>query len=72
MVKRQIEGPNDDEILRIRYPQKVDETRNPMKLKSNNLDLRSGRNLYFKISKNSNPNLGEMKNNSISRMKLPI
>ena len=70
MVKRQIEGSNDDEILGIRYPQKFDETRNLMKLKLNDLALRSGRNPCFKISKNVHPNLGEMKNNSISKMKL--
>ena len=43
-----------------------------MKPKLNNLDLRSGRNPYFKISKNLHPNLGETKNNSISKMKLLI
>ena len=30
-----------------------------MKLKSNDLDLRLGRNSYFKISKKFAPNLGE-------------
>ena len=51
LVKRQIERSNIDEILRIRYPQKADETRNPMKPKSNDLDLRSWRNQYLKIRK---------------------
>ena len=43
-----------------------------MKLKSNDLDLRSGRSLCFKINKNLHQNeiLGETKNNSISKMKL--
>ena len=53
-------------------PWKTDEKRNLMKLKSNDCDLRSSRNLCFKIRKILRPNLGEMKNNSISRMKLPI
>ena len=34
MVKRQVEGLNDDEILRFSYLHKADETRNPMKQKS--------------------------------------
>ena len=72
MAKSQVEGSNDDEILRIRYPQRSDETRNPMKPKSNDLDLRSRRNPYFKISKNMHPNLSETKDNLISKMKLPI
>ena len=72
MVKRQIEGSNDDEILWISYPQKSDETKNLMKPKSNDLDLRSGRNPCFKINKIPHPNLGETKNNSISKMKLTI
>ena len=72
MVKCQIEGSNSDEILRIKNLQKADETRNPMKLKSNDLDLRSKRNLCFKISKNPHPNLGETMNNSNYKMKLPI
>ena len=72
MVKRQIEGSNSDEILWIEYPQKADETRNPMKLKSNDLGLISGRNMCFKISKIPYPNLGKTKNNSISKMKLTI
>ena len=55
MVKRQIEGSNDDKILQFCYPQKADETRNPIKSKSNDLDLRSGKNPGFKISKNLNP-----------------
>ena len=70
MVKCQIEGSNDDEILQIRYPRKAGEIRNLMKLKSNDLDLRSGRNSSFKISKNLLLNLGEAMNNSISKMKL--
>ena len=70
MVKHQIEGSNDDDILRFCYPRKADETRNPMKSKSNNLDLRSGRNLCLKISKNLNPILAKIKNNSIHKMKL--
>ena len=72
MVKRQIEGPSGDEILRIKYPQKSDETTNPMKPKSNDLDLRSGRNSCFKISKNPHSNLGEKMKIIISKMKLPI
>ena len=59
MVKRQIEGPNDDKILRFFYPRKADETRNPMKLKSKDLGLRSGRNPCFKIRKKFQPNLGK-------------
>ena len=51
LIKHQIEGSNVDESLRIRYRQKAGETRNPMKLKSNNLDLRSGRNPCSKIRK---------------------
>ena len=43
-----------------------------LKPKSNDLDLRLWRNPCFKISKNSHPNLGETKNNSLSKMKLPI
>ena len=38
MVKRQIEGSNGDEILRIRYPQNADEIRNPRKPKPNNFN----------------------------------
>ena len=52
MVKRQIEGPNDDEILQFFYPQNADETRNLMKQKSSDLDLRSERNPCFKIKEN--------------------
>ena len=70
MVKHQIEGSNDDEILRFFYAQKADETRNPIKLKSNDLDLRLGRNPCFKIRKNLNPIWAKMKNNSILRIKL--
>ena len=55
MVKRQIEWTNGNEILQIRYSQKADETRNPMKAKSSDLDLGSGRNPYLKISKNPHP-----------------
>ena len=51
---------------------KVDETRSPIKPKSNDLNLRSGRNPCFKISKNPHPNLDEIMNNLISKMKLPI
>ena len=67
MVKHLIEGSNSDEILRIRYTRKADETWNLMKLKSNNwtLDQRE-------IRKILHPNLGEMKNNSVSRMKLSM
>ena len=59
MVKCQIEGSNGDEILRIRYPRKANETRNPLKSTSNDLDLRSGRNPCLNISKNSHSNLDE-------------
>ena len=59
MVKRQIEGPNDDEILRFCYPQKSDETINPMKPNSKNLELKSGRNPCFKIIKKSEPNFSK-------------
>ena len=45
--------------------------RNPMKQKSNDLDLRPRKNPCFKIKKIMHSNLGEMKNNLISRMKLP-
>ena len=38
MVKHLIEGSNDNEILRFLYPQKADETRNPMKQKLSDLD----------------------------------
>ena len=55
MVKRQIEGINVDEILWFCYSQKADETRNPMKPKSNDLDLRSGENTCFKIRQNPHP-----------------
>ena len=70
MVKRQIEGSNDDEILRFYYPREADETRNPIKSKSNNLDLRLERNHCFKISKNMHSICAKMKNNSIYKMKL--
>ena len=72
MVKRQIEGSNDDEILRFSYPWKSDETRNLMKLKSIDLDLNSGRNPCFKINKNLHLIWAKMKNNLISKMKLTI
>ena len=72
MVKCQIEGTNGDEILRIRYSQKDDETRNSMKPKSNDLDVRSGRNSCLKISKNLRSNLSEKMKIFISKMKLPI
>ena len=70
MVKRQIEGSNNNEILRIRYALKADETKNPMKSKSKDLNLRSWRNPYFKISKTPHPNLGETIEISISNLKL--
>ena len=47
------------------YLQKADETRNPMKLESSDLDLRSGRNPCFKISKNPNQIWAKMKNKTI-------
>ena len=46
------------------YPWKADETRNPMKLESDNSNLKSGRNPYFKISKNLNQIWAKMKNKS--------
>ena len=58
MVKRQIDESNDDEILKIRYTLKADETRNPMKPKSKDLEIRSGRNPCFKIGKKSTPKFG--------------
>ena len=51
IVQRQIEEPNGDEILWIRYPHEAYETRNPMKPKSNDLDLISGRNPCSKLVK---------------------
>ena len=72
MVKRQIEGSNDDKILRIRYPRKYDETKNPMKIKSNDLDLSSWRNPCLKTDNNLRSNLGEKMKIPISKMKLPI
>ena len=59
MVKCQIEGSNVDEILWIIYSRKSDKTRNPMKPKLIDLDLRSGRYRCFKISKNPHSNLGK-------------
>ena len=41
-----------------------------MKLKSNDLDLRLGRNPCFNISKNPHPNLGETMNNVITKLQL--
>ena len=72
MVKRQIEGSNDDEILGIRYPRKADETRNLMKPKLNDLDLKSRRNPCFKIRQNPHPNLVETMEILISKLKLTI
>ena len=43
-----------------------------MKPKLNDLDLRSGRNPCFKISKNPHPKLGEMMKILISKLKLTI
>ena len=40
-------------IIITLYPVKADETRNPMKQKSSDLDLRSERNPCLKINKNS-------------------
>ena len=65
MVKRQIERSNDDEILRFCYPQKADKTRNRMKPKSNDLDLRLVINPCFKISKNLHSIWAKMMNNLI-------
>ena len=48
---------------------KADETRNLMKLNSSDLDLRSWRNLCFKISKNLHPNLGKTMEILISKLK---
>ena len=59
MVKHQIEGSNDDEILRIRYPWKAYETRNPMKQKSNDLDLRSGEKSVFQNQQKSTLKFGQ-------------
>ena len=51
-------------------PRKADKTGNPMKPKSNDLDLRLGRNPCLKISKNPHPIWAKMKNKSISKLKL--
>ena len=56
-----------DEILRISYPRKADETRNPMKPKSNTLDLRQGEILVSKLTK-----IGTQIWVPISKMKLTI
>ena len=72
MVKPQIEESNGDEILRIRYPWKADETRNSMKSKSNDLDLKLGRNPCFKIKENVHFNLGEKMKILIYKLKLTI
>ena len=70
MIMKFYEGSNDNKILRFCYPRKVDETMNPMKPKSNGLELRLERNYCFKISKNPHSIWAKMKNNSIDRMKL--
>ena len=49
---------------------KPDETRNLMKLKSSDSDLRSGRNPYFKISKNPNQIWAKIKNKMTKMIKL--
>ena len=59
-------------ILRIYYPRKADESRNPIKLESNDLDLRSKRYSYFKISKNLNQIWAKMKNKSTLNAKLNV
>ena len=56
----------------LRNLQKTDETRNPMKPKSIDLDLRSWRNPCFKISENPHSNLGEKMKIIIFKIKLPI
>ena len=58
MVKCQIEGSNDDEILRFCYPRKDDETRNPIELK---FGLKIWEKSLFQNQKKSEPNLGENK-----------
>ena len=68
LVKCQIEGPNVDEILQIRYPQKVDEIRNPITQKYNDLDLRLGTNPSLKIRKKPHSNLGEKLKILISKL----
>ena len=54
------------------YERKANEIRNPMKPKSNDLDLRLGRNPCLKINKNLHPNLGKTMKNFISKMKLLV
>ena len=70
MVKCQIKGSNDNEILSLSFDkkQKADEVRNPMKLKSNDLDLRSERNPCLKINKNPSLKLGKKMNLNISKL----
>ena len=65
-----LRGSNNDEILQFFYPQKADETRNPIKLESSDSDLRSGRNPYFKVSKNLNQIWAKMKNKTTSKANL--
>ena len=57
-------------MIKFCYPQKVDETRNPMKPESSDSDLRPGRNPYFKIRKNSNQIWVKMKNKTTFIAKL--
>ena len=70
MVKRQIEGSNDDKILTFCYSRKADEKRNTMKLESNDSDLRSWINPCLKISENLHLIWAKMKNYLIEKMKL--
>ena len=70
MVKRLIEGSNDDEILQFCYPQRDNETTNPMKLESNDLNLRSRINPSFKINKNPNQIWAKMKSKMTKMTKL--
>ena len=50
------------------YPRKADETRNPMKQKSSDLDLRSKRYPYLKMNKNPSLKLGKKMNLTISTL----
>ena len=54
MVKRQIEGSNDENFLQFCYPRKDDKTRNPIKLKSKIREKS-----LFKNQQKSAPNLGK-------------